>query len=196
MAQGGTVLCSWRNVSHCVFVWVAVGCQWWHVSHCACVWSLWGVNGGVFLIVRVCGSLGCQWWRVSHRACVWSLVCGSLWGVNGGVFLTVRVCGSLWRVKGGVFLIVRVCGSLGCQWWRVSHCVCVVTGGWLQKPGPGEHPLQYNYSIWFSRRSPKNTTYDQSLKFISSFASVSAQLPFCSSSTVCLYTSGVTLPFF
>ena len=43
----------------------------------------------------------------------------------------------------------------------------------LQKPGPGEHPLQYNYSMWFSRRSPKNTTYDQSLKFISSFASVS-----------------------
>eukprot|EP00745_Piridium_sociabile_P001004 TRINITY_DN106317_c0_g1_i1.p1 TRINITY_DN106317_c0_g1~~TRINITY_DN106317_c0_g1_i1.p1 ORF type:complete len:231 (+),score=52.34 TRINITY_DN106317_c0_g1_i1:67-693(+) len=40
------------------------------------------------------------------------------------------------------------------------------------KPGPGEHPLQFNYSIWFSRRSPKTTTYDQSLKFIDSFASV------------------------
>ncbi|KAK7090256.1 eukaryotic translation initiation factor 4E type 2-like isoform X2 [Littorina saxatilis] len=39
-------------------------------------------------------------------------------------------------------------------------------------PGPGEHPLQFNYSIWFSRRSPKNTTYDQSLKFVASFASV------------------------
>ncbi|KAL8616225.1 Eukaryotic translation initiation factor 4E type 2 [Nucella lapillus] len=40
------------------------------------------------------------------------------------------------------------------------------------KPGPGEHPLQFNYSMWFSRRSPKNTTYDQSLRFITSFASV------------------------
>lgn len=42
------------------------------------------------------------------------------------------------------------------------------------KPGPGEHPLQFNYSIWFSRRTPGNKTssYDQSLKFIASFASV------------------------
>ncbi|XP_059145634.1 eukaryotic translation initiation factor 4E type 2-like isoform X2 [Physella acuta] len=42
------------------------------------------------------------------------------------------------------------------------------------KPGEGEHPLQYNYAIWFSRRSQSNKTvrYDQNLKFIASFASV------------------------
>ncbi|XP_076453853.1 eukaryotic translation initiation factor 4E type 2-like isoform X2 [Babylonia areolata] len=40
------------------------------------------------------------------------------------------------------------------------------------KPGLGEHPLQYNYSLWFSRRSPKTTTYNQSLQFVFSFASV------------------------
>lgn len=44
-----------------------------------------------------------------------------------------------------------------------------------QKPGPGEHPLQFNYSIWYSRRTPGNkaATYDQNLKFVASFASVS-----------------------
>lgn len=42
------------------------------------------------------------------------------------------------------------------------------------KPGEGEHALQYNYAIWFSRRSQSNKTmrYDQNLKFIASFASV------------------------
>ncbi|KAK3737319.1 hypothetical protein RRG08_067384 [Elysia crispata] len=42
------------------------------------------------------------------------------------------------------------------------------------KPGEGEHPLQYNYAIWFSRRSQGNKSmrYDQNLKFIASFASV------------------------
>uniref|UniRef100_A0A0B6ZFM3 EIF-4F 25 kDa subunit n=1 Tax=Arion vulgaris TaxID=1028688 RepID=A0A0B6ZFM3_9EUPU len=42
------------------------------------------------------------------------------------------------------------------------------------KPGEGEHPLQYNYALWFSRRSQSNKTvrYDQNLKFIASFASV------------------------
>ncbi|XP_055868780.1 eukaryotic translation initiation factor 4E type 2-like isoform X1 [Biomphalaria glabrata] len=42
------------------------------------------------------------------------------------------------------------------------------------KPGEGEHPLQYNYAIWFSRRSQnsKSVQYDKNLKFIASFASV------------------------
>ncbi|BFZ06564.1 hypothetical protein BsWGS_09603 [Bradybaena similaris] len=42
------------------------------------------------------------------------------------------------------------------------------------KPGEGEHPLQYNYALWFSRKSQTNKTvrYDQNLKFIASFASV------------------------
>ncbi|XP_025079297.1 eukaryotic translation initiation factor 4E type 2-like isoform X1 [Pomacea canaliculata] len=43
------------------------------------------------------------------------------------------------------------------------------------KPGPGEHPLQFNYSIWFSKRTPGNktsTTFGQHLKFVASFASV------------------------
>jgi len=41
-------------------------------------------------------------------------------------------------------------------------------------PGEGEHPLQYNYAIWYSRRSQSNKSvrYDQNLKFIASFASV------------------------
>ncbi|XP_012943231.1 eukaryotic translation initiation factor 4E type 2 [Aplysia californica] len=43
-----------------------------------------------------------------------------------------------------------------------------------QKPGEGEHPLQYNYALWYSRRSQNNKSvrYDQNLKFIASFASV------------------------
>jgi len=36
------------------------------------------------------------------------------------------------------------------------------------KPGPGEHPLQFNYTFWFSRRTPGKQTssqsYDQNLK--------------------------------
>ena len=38
---------------------------------------------------------------------------------------------------------------------------------------PGEHPLQFNYAFWFSRRSPgKQTSYDQNLKQIIVVASV------------------------
>lgn len=40
------------------------------------------------------------------------------------------------------------------------------------KPGEGEHPLQYNYAIWFSRRSQGNKSMGFNLKFIASFASV------------------------
>nr|XP_034330221.1 eukaryotic translation initiation factor 4E type 2 isoform X2 [Crassostrea gigas] len=44
------------------------------------------------------------------------------------------------------------------------------------KPGPGEHPLQFNYSLWFSRKSPGKhstaTSYDQNLKLVGTFASV------------------------
>lgn len=42
------------------------------------------------------------------------------------------------------------------------------------KPGPGEHQLQFNYSLWFSRRSPGKQTqnYVQNLKYITTFASV------------------------
>lgn len=43
------------------------------------------------------------------------------------------------------------------------------------KPGPDEHPLQYNYSFWFSRRTQGKasiTSYDQNLKKIGAFASV------------------------
>lgn len=43
------------------------------------------------------------------------------------------------------------------------------------KPGPDEHPLQYSYTFWFSRRSPgkaSTQSYDQNLKKIGAFASV------------------------
>ncbi|XP_072021749.1 eukaryotic translation initiation factor 4E type 2-like [Amphiura filiformis] len=44
------------------------------------------------------------------------------------------------------------------------------------KAGQGEHPLQYTYSLWFSRRTPGNKTssvnYEQNIKIIGSFASV------------------------
>ncbi|KAJ8310357.1 hypothetical protein KUTeg_012222 [Tegillarca granosa] len=44
------------------------------------------------------------------------------------------------------------------------------------RPGPGEHPLQFNYSFWFSRKSPGKQSsvanYDQNLKLIATFASV------------------------
>ncbi|KAK3094739.1 hypothetical protein FSP39_005620 [Pinctada imbricata] len=43
-------------------------------------------------------------------------------------------------------------------------------------PGPGEHPLQFNYALWFSRKSPgkhsTQTSYDQNLKLVGTFASV------------------------
>ncbi|XP_078474263.1 eukaryotic translation initiation factor 4E type 2 isoform X5 [Lampetra planeri] len=43
-------------------------------------------------------------------------------------------------------------------------------------PGPGEHPLQYNYSLWFSRRTPgrqaSTQNYEQNIKHIGTFASV------------------------
>ncbi|XP_074657983.1 eukaryotic translation initiation factor 4E type 2-like [Tubulanus polymorphus] len=41
-------------------------------------------------------------------------------------------------------------------------------------PGPGEHPLQFNYSFWFSRRAPgkQSLSYDQNLKVVCTFASV------------------------
>ncbi|KAI8498823.1 eukaryotic translation initiation factor 4E type 2-like [Branchiostoma floridae] len=46
----------------------------------------------------------------------------------------------------------------------------------IQKAGPGEHPLQFNYSIWFSRRSPgkqqNSTNYEQNIKLVGTFASV------------------------
>ena len=44
----------------------------------------------------------------------------------------------------------------------------------IQKPGPGEHALQYNYGFWFSRKSQgnKSASYDQNLKLIGTFASV------------------------
>jgi translation initiation factor 4E len=45
----------------------------------------------------------------------------------------------------------------------------------LVKPGPDEHPLQYNYAFWFSRRTQGKASvqsYDQNLKKIGTFASV------------------------
>ncbi|XP_055501400.1 eukaryotic translation initiation factor 4E type 2 isoform X5 [Leucoraja erinacea] len=42
-------------------------------------------------------------------------------------------------------------------------------------PGPGEHPLQYNYTFWYSRRTPGRPTssqsYEQNVKQIGTFAS-------------------------
>nr|XP_006823949.1 PREDICTED: eukaryotic translation initiation factor 4E type 2-like isoform X2 [Saccoglossus kowalevskii] len=44
------------------------------------------------------------------------------------------------------------------------------------KPSPGEHRLQYAYSLWFSRRTPGNktssTNYEQNIKLVGSFCSV------------------------
>ncbi|XP_069473637.1 eukaryotic translation initiation factor 4E type 2 isoform X7 [Ambystoma mexicanum] len=43
-------------------------------------------------------------------------------------------------------------------------------------PGPSEHPLQYNYTFWYSRRTPGRPTssqsYEQNIKQVGSFASV------------------------
>ena len=48
----------------------------------------------------------------------------------------------------------------------------------FQRPGPGEHPLQFNYAVWFSRKSQgkqtSSTSYDQNLKLVGTFASVSS----------------------
>jgi len=43
------------------------------------------------------------------------------------------------------------------------------------KPGLNEHPLQFSYTCWFSRRTPGKQSiqsYDQNLKKVGSFASV------------------------
>uniref|UniRef100_A0A3Q4HQ75 Eukaryotic translation initiation factor 4E type 2 n=1 Tax=Neolamprologus brichardi TaxID=32507 RepID=A0A3Q4HQ75_NEOBR len=44
------------------------------------------------------------------------------------------------------------------------------------KDGAGEHPLQYNYTFWYSRRTPgrpaSTQSYEQNIKQIGSFASV------------------------
>jgi len=46
----------------------------------------------------------------------------------------------------------------------------------LPKAGPGEHQLQFIYTMWYSRRSPGKQTsaqnYDQNLRKVSLFASV------------------------
>ena len=112
----------------------------------------------------------------SLAVCWCSLWSGSLCqSVSGCVLMqcvnrvTLSECVWLWADA--------VCEQGHCVRVCLAVCWCSVWLLWiLQKPGPGEHPLQYNYSIWFSRRSPKNTTYDQSLKFISSFASVRPSL--------------------
>ena len=43
-------------------------------------------------------------------------------------------------------------------------------------PGVGEHPLQYNYTFWYSRRTPgrpaSTQSYEQNIKQIGGFASV------------------------
>lgn len=51
-------------------------------------------------------------------------------------------------------------------------CVCVQT----VTPAPGEHPLQYNYTFWYSRRTPSrpaNTqSYEQNIRQMGTVASV------------------------
>ncbi|XP_062260566.1 eukaryotic translation initiation factor 4E type 2 isoform X2 [Platichthys flesus] len=43
-------------------------------------------------------------------------------------------------------------------------------------PGAGEHPLQFNYSLWYSRRTPgrpaSTQSYEQNIRQIGTFASV------------------------
>lgn len=45
-------------------------------------------------------------------------------------------------------------------------------------PAAGEHPLQYNYTFWYSRRTPSrpaNTqSYEQNIRQIGTVASVSS----------------------
>lgn len=45
----------------------------------------------------------------------------------------------------------------------------------LISPAAGEHPLQYNYTFWYSRRTPSrpaNTNYEQNIRQIGTVASV------------------------
>uniref|UniRef100_UPI0037E70755 eukaryotic translation initiation factor 4E type 2 isoform X1 n=1 Tax=Semicossyphus pulcher TaxID=241346 RepID=UPI0037E70755 len=55
----------------------------------------------------------------------------------------------------------------------LSHCLVVQQ---MVVPGAGEHPLQYNYTFWYSRRTPgrpaSTQSYEQNIKQIGSFASV------------------------
>lgn len=56
-------------------------------------------------------------------------------------------------------------------------------------PGPGEHPLQYNYTFWYSRRTPgrpaSTQSYEQNIKQIGSFASVCCFHEFTERALVC-----------
>lgn len=45
----------------------------------------------------------------------------------------------------------------------------------MVSPAAGEHPLQYNYTFWYSRRTPSrpaNTNYEQNIRQIGTVASV------------------------
>uniref|UniRef100_A0A3Q3GZZ6 Eukaryotic translation initiation factor 4E type 2-like n=1 Tax=Labrus bergylta TaxID=56723 RepID=A0A3Q3GZZ6_9LABR len=46
----------------------------------------------------------------------------------------------------------------------------------MVSPGAGEHPLQYNYTFWYSRRTPSrpasSTSYEQNIRQIGTVASV------------------------
>uniref|UniRef100_A0A667GAN7 Eukaryotic translation initiation factor 4E family member 2 n=1 Tax=Lynx canadensis TaxID=61383 RepID=A0A667GAN7_LYNCA len=59
-------------------------------------------------------------------------------------------------------------------------------------PGPAEHPLQYNYTFWYSRRTPGRPTssqsYEQNIKQIGTFASVEQ---FCGHSDFHLFKEGI-----
>ena len=56
---------------------------------------------------------------------------------------------------------------------------------------PGEHPLQYVYTMWYSRRTPGKQTssqnYDQNLKKVGTFASVCVSSSFFSCWCVTCY---------
>ncbi|XP_038819347.1 eukaryotic translation initiation factor 4E type 2 isoform X2 [Salvelinus namaycush] len=55
-------------------------------------------------------------------------------------------------------------------------CVSPKYNATIAVPGVGEHPLQYNYSFWYSRRTPgrpaSTQSYESNIKQIGSFASV------------------------
>lgn len=56
------------------------------------------------------------------------------------------------------------------------HIAVLVFMSQVAVPGAGEHPLQYNYTFWYSRRTPgrpaSTQSYEQNIKQIGSFASV------------------------
>lgn len=80
--------------------------------------------------------------------------------------------------------------TLTCLSTCLSTCLPVQT----VCPGVGEHPLQYNYTFWYSRRTPSrpasSQSYEQNIRQIGTVASVQTHAMFKYKQTTCHLSTG------